>query len=227
MSSEGVAKWFITISPKDWSEVDETSLTSLLKSYENHHAVIEYGKKGSHKHMHIYIEGSVPQRQDNVRRRWQKICPKGPHVLKVVPVHDRQKLIERYLDKERGGQLFSTTLQDEFTPKFIQVGEFEGEPLMDTVNIGEDVHKMLAEQQRLAKPPRMKHLTLANAADTIIRYAKQMDKPLETREDLSKIVCAMYASGLYRMPSVLHRMKWVYKEIQMISGQTLDVFDEY
>lgn len=200
--------WFITISPSSLDDVDLKVTQTLTQGYPVYHAILENGTNGVHPHYHIFVEGQDSQRQDSVRRKWSKVClldeVPGPFI-DVRPTTDKQRLLGQYFAKEECASVLWSTFTD-----------FEIEAL----------RKMYLKAIPDKDKPKTKTILIGQAADKIIGFAKAEGYSLQSRDDMSRIVHLMYMRG-FRMGSTIDRAKRVWKEVQMITGQTTDIFDTF
>lgn len=200
--------WFITISPSNFDLVDLKVTETLTTCYSEYHAVLEHGSDGTHPHLHIYVKGDKPERQDNVRNRWKRQLAypaTEKRFLTVVKCNDRNQLIGAYLQKEETSEVLWTTITQE-----------------ELTNLAES-YKKINEKKNKKVPS--KHLALTGAADKIILYAKGHDLPMDSYREFGAVIHWMYSDG-YRMPYILNKMQLVWAEVQMITGRTTDFIDK-
>lgn len=186
------------------SEVDLKVTEDLTTSYPSYYAVKEYGSSGSHEHIHVYVQGSDLQRQDNVRNRWKKVWNgdgEAPRpFLMVVPVKDRNRLIGQYLQKDQNVEVLWSTLEDSEIETLR--ASYKQAPL--------EAGKVVGRQ-----------ITFSVAADRIIAFAKANDRPLDSKFAVESCIEEMYAAG-FRMSGTLRQIRTIWMEIRMIQRQRLN-----
>lgn len=115
MPASRSSKWFITVSPCDWTDVDQKMVATQSYIHTEYHVIKEYGSDGDHPHLHAYLNGSE-ESQEAVRRRWMKCLPKESNykiALKVVKCTDRDRLIGAYFTKECKHEVLYSNMRTE------------------------------------------------------------------------------------------------------------------
>jgi len=195
------------------ADVDDTMVESLVASYPSHHWVEEHGESGKHTHYHVYVshtqgKNEVIERQETVRRRWIKVFrveqAQMKIALKVVPVTDYQRLLGSYMQKEKGVIVRKSTF---------------------TTEQCESLHEMYKNvSSKYVKKDKNRYLTVQHASDEIINYAKVNDMPLDSKDDFVHVLQHMVQNG-FRCATIMNRLKFVWTEIEMISGRTVNFLD--
>lgn len=193
--------WFITISTTTYDQIDESVVRTTVHGYQKYYVVKEYGHNHTHPHLHVCLWGNKQERQDVVRRRWYSLLNLHdfPHAIKVSPITDENRLIGQYLQKDDYLEVLESNIPDD---------------QLDTL-------KKMYQKIPNIRAPKRKHLTISDVADTIISYSKAHDMPLDSRQQCSNVISKMYQEG-FRFLSALSKMRYIWSEIQMISGQTID-----
>lgn len=107
--------WFITVSPCEWTDIDQKMVASQSQIHVEYHVIKEYGSDGDHPHLHAYLNG-VEESQEKVRRRWMKCLPKESDfkiALKVVKCTNRDRLIGAYFSKESKHEVLYSNMRKE------------------------------------------------------------------------------------------------------------------
>lgn len=197
--------WFITISPTDYDQIDEKMVVTLSSCSVSSHVVIEKGSLQNHSHVHAYVEYPKVESQEVVRRRWAKCLPKDVNLkvaLKVVVVTDRDRLIGQYLSKEEEVVILHSSISPD------ELASLKG--AYKKINDIKDKGRL-----------KYKYLTLATSPDVIIAYAKSNDMPLNGQLDFKDVTNSMVRNG-FRLTCIMGRLKYVWAEIQVITGQSVD-----
>lgn len=193
-------EWFITLSTPDESSIDLEVVHKLVHSYPNFHVVKEFGKEGNHPHYHCVLWGlAVEQRQDVVRRKWIQaldLTAFAQHGITVCPVHARDRLIGKYLEKDPLREIIWSSLSE-----------------AEVANLQSKHAATVASDKDKKKG---KSLTLLNAPGEIVKFAQNNDMPLDRKRDLAAVIKLMIKSG-FNLMGVMGRLKhiWVYIEAML------------
>lgn len=194
--------WFITISPRNYGDIDLDKVYTWSKAYPTHMVVKEYGKTGDHEHLHIYTKGEVVEQQQTLRARWLKCLPPDtPKVaLHITPCTKYDQLIG-YLLKEAKVEVLLNTIDDSEITR-----------LRETYS---KVNKNKAGATKNRRP------SFDQLPQVIIDYAAGKELPLTGQRDFNIVVRQMARDGYYFI-HYLNRMKQVWWWIQCIQGTEND-----
>lgn len=199
-------KWFITVSPRVYEEIDQKVVASRSMVYAEYHVIKEYGSNGDHPHIHAYVSGKQEESQEQVRRRWMSCLPKDTTdykiALKVVKCTDRDQLIGAYLQKDAKCEVLYSNMSDE-----------ELSRLRD-----EYAHINKAK----SKPSKWKKPSLESMTDEMLNYVKVHELPLKTHADFKDVVRHMMKNG-YMLVNIQNRLKYVWCQIASIVGEYDDL----
>lgn len=195
MPASKSSKWFITVSPCDWSDIDQKVVALQSQVYVEYHVIKEYGSDGSHPHVHAYLSGNVVESQEVVRRRWMKCLPANTQfvvALKVVKCTDRDRLIGAYMSKDAKVEILYSNLSNE---------------VLDSLK-AEYAHINKAK----ANPSKWKYPKLDSMPDVMEKYCEARGMTMTTHAEFKDVLRSMMANG-YNLINILGRMKYVWSQI--------------
>jgi len=202
MPSSTSKDWFITISTRSIEDVPLDVVHTLTTCNQKYYAVLEHGKDHAHPHIHVAIWTDTEVRQDVVRRKWisrLKLQDQNRSVV-VKPMTDATRLIGQYLQKEDEFQLLWSNIPPD------------------------DVQDMVNRCGKTPKPQKLKHIPNSVLPDTIFQYSLDHNHQLQTPDGMMYVISRMYQDG-YRFSSAMRSLKYVWSELQMISGRTISWAD--